>query len=69
MDYPNVPRIVNKPIDRGLRSDYVFELTSEFTKYSWVQYCKVISKECVDYFIVNVVQHPFIILYNQGKVL
>ena len=32
--------------------------------FQGIEYCKIISKECVDYFTDNVVQHPCIPLYN-----
>ena len=64
MDYPNVQRVIQEVVDQGLLPDYVFELNYEFPRDSWVQFCKIISKECVDYFTDNVVQHPCIPLYN-----
>ena len=47
---------------------YVFELEYEFPKDSWFEYCKVISKECVDYFMENVMPHPCIPLYNAAHI-
>ena len=64
MDYPNVQRVIKEAVDEDLRPAYVFEQNYEFPKDCWVEYCKIISKECVDYFMVNVVQHPCIPLYN-----
>ena len=64
MDYPNVQRVIKEAVDEDLRPAYVFEQNYEFPKDCWVEYCKIISKECVDYSMVNVVQHPCIPLYN-----
>ena len=50
--------MIQEVVDRGLLSDYVF------MSFQGIEYCKIISKECVDYFTDNVVQHPCIPLYN-----
>ena len=44
------------------------KLNYEFPTDSWAEYCKIISKERVDYFTDNVVQHPCIPLYNATRI-
>ena len=55
---------MKESVDKGLRPNYEFQLNYEFPKDNWVDYCKVISKECVNYLMESIVQHPCIPLYN-----